>query len=175
MTNTVSRSIAGDPVAGVNRVAFEVIERDRERRIADLAVSTSDPASCSVVSLRNARTNPTSPPPFTRDDVITATIGDPGDEVRPCSRHPVHGVCWTPDEGSNAMPRKQRFKPSRKPKPVEAKIEQGTTQIPRDDRPPVEPAHQDVGGHGDVIETATAPRSRDDTSAVIEDVGSEVR
>jgi hypothetical protein len=54
-------------------------------------------------------------------------------------------------------------------------MEQGTTQIPRDDRPQVQPTRQHTTGQHDVIESAAPARSRDDTSSVIEDVGSEVR
>lgn len=78
------------------------------------------------------------------------------------------------------MPRKQRFKPSRKPKPVDATVEETTkdrapSQTPRDDKPETEPTRQEASGHAGEIESAAPPRSRDDTSSVIEDVGSEAR
>jgi len=68
------------------------------------------------------------------------------------------------------MPRKQRFKPSRKPKP------QMTPEIPEVQRTsdPVNPEPDRVRPYiPDDIETGQSSRSSTDTSSVIEDAGSE--
>lgn len=75
------------------------------------------------------------------------------------------------------MPRKQRFKPSRKPKPAveipsESNVER-TSSNPRDDVGEAEPTRQEARGPRAVIETDEANRSPTDTRAVIDDVGSE--
>lgn len=75
------------------------------------------------------------------------------------------------------MPRKQRFKPSRKPKPAQNPTTEQTSsdQLPNSGRqndPGSEPA-KPSSNPGD-IESGGPMRTREDTSSVVEDVGSEV-
>ncbi|MGN6105769.1 MAG: hypothetical protein ACTHU0_11735 [Kofleriaceae bacterium] len=63
------------------------------------------------------------------------------------------------------MPRKQRFKPSRKPKPVEASPDQPNTERnpgPRVDNPVIEPTRP-------VQEDGSSARGRGDNAPVIDD------
>jgi len=75
------------------------------------------------------------------------------------------------------MPRKQRFKPSRKPKPaVEAPLETNAERAPpmvREITGEAPPSRPEARGARAVIETDEANRSPTDTRAVIDDVGSE--
>ena len=63
------------------------------------------------------------------------------------------------------MPRKQRFKPSRKPKPVQTNEVAEVQRIAQPTSEPQRPSPIED------IETAQPARSQADSSAVIEDVG----
>jgi hypothetical protein len=64
------------------------------------------------------------------------------------------------------MPRKQRFKPSRKPKPAEAPVSNDQARNPRSEDPNTEPARPSIDP-GD-IEGGGPMRSREDTSSSVE-------
>lgn len=67
------------------------------------------------------------------------------------------------------MPRKQRFKPSRKPKPVEQ--QQETTAQPMNNPRDVRPEQEQTRPYGTDIESGRSVRSQGDSGSGVESTG----